>query len=252
MPSCLVAPVALFPWFPCCLVAQLPCCPVALLPGCPCCPVALLPWLPCCLVPLLPCCPVALLLWLPWLPCCLVALLPFLPCCPGCPVALLPWLSCCLLSLVPRCSGYPVALWPWVPFCPAALLPLLPCCPGCPVALLLWLPFYLAAHISLAVLLPRCREPKAISTLDICFWGFCTLEIDWAIMMTIRPSRFITMKTVTAFKQALHLMHQSNPTAPRTPGQSSGISFFWALDGNSGGKKCMHWIWLMHQGYREK
>ena len=58
-------------------------------------------------------------------------------------------------------------------------------------------------------------------------------------MMTIRPSRFITMKTVTAFEQALHLMHQSNPTAPRPPGQSSGISIFWALDGKVLGEE-MH------------
>ena len=39
------------------------------------------------------------------------------------------------------------------------------------------------------------------------------------------------MNTVTAFEQALHLMLQSNPTAPRPPGQSSGIRIFWALDG---------------------
>ena len=57
------------------------------------------------------------------------------------------------------------------------------------------------------------------------------LGIDWLIMMTIRPSRFITMNTVTAFEQALHLMLQSNPTARRPPGQSSEISIFWALDG---------------------
>ena len=50
-------------------------------------------------------------------------------------------------------------------------------------------------------------------------------------MMTIRPSCLITMNTVTAFEQALHLMLQSNPTAPRPPGQSSGIRIFWALDG---------------------
>ena len=50
-------------------------------------------------------------------------------------------------------------------------------------------------------------------------------------MMTIRPSRLITMNTVTACEQTLHLMLQSNPTAPRPPGQSSGISIFWALDG---------------------
>jgi len=50
-------------------------------------------------------------------------------------------------------------------------------------------------------------------------------------MITIRPSCFITMKTVTAFEQALHLMHQSNPTAPRPQGQSSGISISWALGG---------------------
>ena len=57
------------------------------------------------------------------------------------------------------------------------------------------------------------------------------LGIDWLIMMTIRPSRFITMNTVTAFEQALHLMLQWNPTAPRPGGQSSEISIFWALDG---------------------
>ena len=39
------------------------------------------------------------------------------------------------------------------------------------------------------------------------------------------------MNTVTAFEQALHLMLQSNPTAPRPLGQSSDISIFWALDG---------------------
>ena len=33
-------------------------------------------------------------------------------------------------------------------------------------------------------------------------------------MMTIQPSRLTTMKTITACEQALHLMHQSNPTVP--------------------------------------
>ena len=50
-------------------------------------------------------------------------------------------------------------------------------------------------------------------------------------MMTIRPSRFITMNTVTAFEQALHLMLQSNPTGPDPRANPRALAFFWALDG---------------------
>ena len=71
-------------------------------------------------------------------------------------------------------------------------------------------------------------------------------------MMTIPPSHFITMTTVTAFEQALLFMHRSNPTAPRRLGPILGHLDFLALGWQTPGKKCMHWIWLMHEGYREK
>ena len=48
------------------------------------------------------------------------------------------------------------------------------------------------------------------------------------MMMTMQPS-LTTTKTGTACEQALHLMHQSNPTAPIL--LPPGISFFFVLDG---------------------